>query len=159
MPKAPDPEALQAFLQSLGGPGATFGTAAGAPRITEAALKNTALGAAFGMTPAGEVEMATLREGERASRPVSVAPGECAAFVAQGGLGTIEIDMFLVQGGGTSPRVLAQDAAPGPMAVIGQGECLSGDRGGAGGALTAELHVRLRRGEGVVLIQGFRKPR
>lgn len=154
IPSQPNPEAVRLFMESLAAPGIAFAQASDPPKITEAALRNTALGAAFAMKPAGEIQAAQLREGERASRPVTVAVGECATFVAQGGLGTIEVDAFLTQPGSPSPRVLAQDTEPGPMAAIGRGECIQGQ---GGGELSAELHVRMRRGEGIVLIQRFQR--
>lgn len=153
LPSQPNTDALRVFLESLAAPARAFGLAPDPPRITEAALRNTALGAAFAMKPVGDIQAAELREGERASRAVTIAPGECAAFVAQGGLGTIEVDMFLIQPGSASPRVIAQDTEPGPMASIGRGECIRSQ----GGALSAELHVRMRRGSGIVLIQRFQR--
>ena len=131
LPPVPNPEALRMFLDSLAGPGLAITQASDPPKITEMALENTALGAAFAMKPAGEIQAAQLREGERASRPVTVAQGECAAFVAQGGLGTIEVDMFLTQPGSPSARLLAQDTEPGPMAAVGRGQCIQGPPGGA----------------------------
>jgi hypothetical protein len=154
LPSQPNPDAVRLFKESLAAPGIAFAKASDPPKITEAALRNTALGAAFMMKPAGEIQAAQLREGERASLPVTVAVGECAAFVAQGGLGTIEVDMFLTQPGSPSHRLLAQDTEPGPMAAVGRDECI---RGQGGGELSAELHVRMRRGEGIVLIQRFQR--
>jgi hypothetical protein len=148
LPQTPDPEALRLFLESLAGPGGTFAKASDPPKLTEAALRNTALGAAFAMKPAGEMHAATLREGERASLPVTLEASECATFVAQGGLGTVEVDMFLIQPGSPAPGVIKMDTEPGQMAAIGRGDCVRGP-------LSAELHVRMRRGEGVVLIQRF----
>lgn len=150
LPPQPNPDAMRVFLQSLGAPGLAFGQAADPPKVTVAALQNTALGAAFGMKPAGEMQIAELREGERGSRPVTIGKEECAAFVAQGGLGSIEVDMYLIQAGSASMRILAQDTEPGPMASIGRGECLRGP-------LSAELHVQMRRGSGIVLIQRFQR--
>ncbi len=154
LPSEPNPEAVRLFVESLAQPGLAFAPASDPPRVTEAALKNTALGAAFAMKPAGSIQSAKLREGERASLPVTVAAGECVTYVAQGGLGTIEVDMFLTRPGSPPPRVLQQDTEPGPMAAIGRGECLRGDQDAA---LSAELHVRMRRGEGVVLLQRFQR--
>lgn len=81
---------------------------------------------------------------------MTIGKEECAAFVAQGGLGSIEVDMYLIQAGSASMRILAQDTEPGPMASIGRGECLRGP-------LSAELHVQMRRGSGIVLIQRFQR--
>jgi hypothetical protein len=149
-----DPEALRLFLESLGQPGITLANATDPPRVAEAALHNTALGAAFGMKPASDVQSALLREGERASGAVEVAAGECITFVAQGGLGTVEVDLFLTAGAAPEPRVLAQDMDAGPIAVIGRGDCIQAT---GGAALTGELHVRMRRGAGVVLVRSYRR--
>jgi hypothetical protein len=155
MPMAPDPEARTLFLQGLGQPAVAITKAADPPRVTEAALHNTALGAAFGMQPSGDVQIALLHEGERASRPVAIAVGECATFVAQGGLGSVEVDMFLTAPGSPVPSVLAQDQDVGSIAVLGgRGECI---RSPTGAAFTGELHVRMRRGEGVVLVRSYRR--
>jgi len=151
----PDPEARRLFLARAGQPpAAALAPAARLPRVTALALTNTARGEADGMRAEGGVTSAKLAEGERASVPVSIAPGECATFIAQGGLGVVELDAFLTASG-ASGKVLAEDPSSGPIAVIGgRGACFA-NTGRA--PLAAELHVQARRGGGPVLVQGYRR--
>jgi hypothetical protein len=126
------------------------------PRVTALALANTARGEALGMRAEEPVASATLREGERAALPVRIAPGECATFLAQGGLGVVEVDLFLTPAGAPAADVLVEDPTSGPIAVLGgRGACFP-NRGAT--PIQAELHVQLRRGGGVVLVQGYRQP-
>lgn len=148
---APDPEARRLFLARAVKPGAALEVAAKPPRVTALALDNTARGEAPGMRPQGSARSATLAEGQLAVLPITLAPGECATFIAQGGLGLVEVDLFLTAPG--SQQVLAEDSSSGPIAVIGgRGACFT-HPGPA--PLPAELHVQARRGAGVVLVQGY----
>jgi hypothetical protein len=123
------------------------------PRVTALALANTAQGEAYGMRLEGGTRSAQLAEGEHATVAVTIAPGECATFIAQGGLGVVEVDLFLTATA-ASRQVLAEDATIGPIAVIGgRGACFSNP---GPGPLAAELHVQARRGGGVVLVQDYR---
>ncbi|AUX44842.1 hypothetical protein SOCE26_063110 [Sorangium cellulosum] len=152
---APDPEAARLFLSRAGQqpPAAS----APVPRVTALALANTARGEARGMEPRGEVASIALAEGQSSAIPARVAPGECAVFIAQGGLGVIEVDLFLTKGAPPALEIVAQDADSGPIAVIGgRGACFS-NPGAA--PLVLGLHAQARRGAGVVLVQGFRDPR
>ncbi|WP_437573694.1 hypothetical protein [Sorangium sp. So ce887] len=151
----PDPEAARLFLSRAGQrrPAAS----APAPRVTALALANTARGEARGMTPQGDVVSLAIGEGESAAIPVRVAPEACAVFIAQGGLGVIEVDLFVTKGAPPSLEIVAQDADSGPIAVIGgRGACftLPGDA-----PLAVSLHAQVRRGAGVVLVQAYRGPR
>lgn len=148
-----DPEARRSFLAGARSPSAPLLVATAPPRVTELALANTALGEAAGMTPSSELRWALLAPGGRASMPVTLDPTECVTFIAQGGLGVVELDLFLTIGSGEALAVVAEDAATGPIAVIG---------GRAGCYLPpmraeAELYVRARQGAGVVLVRGFRR--
>ncbi|WP_437541657.1 hypothetical protein WME97_27650 [Sorangium sp. So ce367] len=152
-----DPEASRLFLSRA----AEQRPAASAPvpRVTALALANTARGEARGMAPLGDVVSLAIAEGESAAIPVRVPRGvdECAVFIAQGGLGVIEVDLFVTKGAPPALEIVAQDADRGPVAVIGgRGACLP-----APGAapLAVELHAQVRRGAGVVLVQGFRGAR
>src|SRR5689334_19667031 len=107
------------------------------------------------MKPSGEIFSTTLAEGQRATLPVKLAAGECATFIAQGGLGVIEVDLFLTGGEGVHARILAEDTATGPIAVIGgHGRCVTGP---AGAGIEATLHAAVRRGAGVVLVRAYKK--
>jgi hypothetical protein len=81
-------------MESLAAPGIAFAQASDPPKITEAALRNTALGAAFAMKPAGEIQAARDCARGTGEQAVTSRSGTCATFVAQGGLGTIEVDAF-----------------------------------------------------------------
>jgi hypothetical protein len=125
------------------------------PRLTSLALDDTARGEATGLSPAGPVLVATLKEGQRATTTLSLGPKECATFVAQGGLGIIEVDLFLTEGERAERRVLAEDSNTGPIAVIGgRGKCVPGLRDRP---LTVDLFVTARRGAGVVLVGRYIK--
>jgi hypothetical protein len=152
---AADLEAARLFLAELDKPGEALGIQASPPRVTVLGLDNTARGEASGMTADQTILSATLREGQRAATSITVAPDECATFIAQGGLGVIELDLFLTTTGRGPARILAEDRRSGSIAVIGgRGECFL-NRGQA--SLAADLHVRLRRGSGVVIVRAYRR--
>lgn len=157
-----EPEARRFFLVRASQPASALSQAAAPPRVTSLALANTARGEAHGTRAEEVTASATLREGERATLPVRVAPGECATFIAQGGLGVVEVDLFLTLPGGAAaaagraPEILVEDPTSGPIAVIGGRDACFPNRGAA--PLEAALHVQLRRGGGVVLVQGYRQP-
>ena len=145
-----EPEASRAFLASLGQPAQALVAAPAPPRVTLLALENTARGEAPGMAPESTVRGALLMEGQRASAPVQVGAGECATFIAQGGLGVIELDLFLTTGGST---LVAEDPSSGPIAVLGgHGTCFR-----PAGPFNGELHARVRRGGGLVIVQTYRR--
>ena len=150
-PEAPEPEALRFFLDHLSAPAMPFASGA-PPGVAAIALANTALGEAAGLTAQGPPVFARLAPGQRITVPVTLPPGRCATLLAQGGLGVIEIDLFLTTPAtGSVPAFLASEVASGPVAVIGgRRGCMAAPEG-APSAL--ELHAVLRRGEGAVLVQ------
>lgn len=154
--EVPDPEAKRLFEERLADPAVTLAPASPPPKVTAIALSDTARGEAVGMKPAGEIAAAELAEGKRATMAVTLAPGSCVTFIAQGGLGVIEVDLFLVlasKSDGT--RILAEDQGVGPIAVIGgHGRCYKNPRETP---LAAELHATVRRGSGTVLVRGYQK--
>jgi hypothetical protein len=152
-PEAPEPEALRFFLDHLSAP-AVPPASGKPPGVAAIALANTALGEAAGLASSGPPVFARLLPGQRITIPVALPPGRCATFLAQGGLGVIEIDLFLTTPAtGSVPAFLASEVASGPVAVIGgRRGCMAAPEG----APTAlELHAVLRRGEGAVLVQTF----
>ncbi len=150
---APEPEALRFFLDHLAAPAVPPSSGA-PPGVAAIALANTALGEAKGLTAAGPPVFARLLVGQRLSIPVTLPPGRCATFLAQGGLGVIEIDLFLTTPAeGTVPAFLASEVASGPVAVIGGRKGCMAAPEGAPSALV--LHAIVRRGEGNVLAQVF----
>jgi hypothetical protein len=149
-----DPEALRLFRQRMAQAPVALTATATPPRVTAIALDDTRRGEARGMTPASETFVATLKEGERATMPIKLVVGDCAAFIAQGGLGVIEVDLFLTDGDGPTARILAEDTSTGPVAVIGgRYKCVTGAAKGT----QAVLNVALRRGGGVVLVREYKK--
>ena len=150
---APEPEALRFFLDHLAAPAVTPPGGA-PPGVATIALANTALGETTGLTAQGPPVFARLLVGQRLSIPVTLPRGRCATFLAQGGLGVIEIDLFLTTPAeGTVPGFLASEVAPGSIAVIGgRRGCLPAPEG-APSDLT--LHAIVRRGDGLVLVQAF----
>jgi hypothetical protein len=150
----PDPEAQRLFRSRLAEPPVALGSGP-PPVITRMALENTARGEARGMRPVGAVAVVTLREGQRAEQPIKLMPGDCTTFIAEGGLGVIEVDLFVTTGPGDDFRVVAEDGRGGPIAVVGgRGKCF---KNGATEPLEGAVHVSLRRGNGVVLLRSFRK--
>jgi hypothetical protein len=136
-------------------PPAPLAAASRPPRVVLRGLEATARGEVTGMTTVGPALIAALREGERAALPVTLEPGECDAFVAQGGLGVVEVDLFLTRGRGEALRVLGEDPTSGPVAVLGgRGACIRND---AATPLAADLVVQLRRGTGVVVVRRYRR--
>jgi hypothetical protein len=151
----PDPEAERQFQARLGQAAVKLEPSPSPPKVTTIALDDTRRGEAPGMKPAGDILSSTLAEGQRAATPVKLAPGECVTFIAQGGLGVIEVDLFLTSGEGDRGRILAEDPATGPIAVIGgHGKCVTG---AAGTGTEAMLHAAVRRGSGVVLVREYKK--
>jgi hypothetical protein len=151
----PDPAAQKLFAEKMGQQAVPLASTTSPPRVTAIALDDTRRGEAPGMESLGEIHTATLGEGQRAMMPVRIAPSQCVTFVAQGGLGVIEVDLFLTAGEGTSARILAEDPATGPIAVIGgHGKCF---KSGKSGPLDATLNAVVRRGSGVILVRGFGK--
>ena len=150
---AAEPEALRFFLDHLAAPAVPPSSGA-PPGVAAIALANTALGEAAGLTAQGPPVFARLAPGQRITVPVTLPPGRCATLLAQGGLGVIEIDLFLTTPAtGSVPAFLASEVASGPVAVIGgRRGCMAAPEG-APSAL--ELHAVLRRGEGAVLVQTF----
>jgi hypothetical protein len=148
----PDPEAQKLFRTLLEQPAIPLSKEP-PPTVTALALANTARGEARGMTADGAVETALIGEGQRASKKVAIAAGACVTFLAEGGLGVGEVDLFLSSGEGTDLKVLVEDLGGGPIGVIGGHEgCWPNP---TKGPLAAELHVVVRRGQGVVVVQGF----
>jgi hypothetical protein len=148
----PDPEAQKLFRTLLELPAIPLSNEP-PPKVTALALANTARGEARGMTPDGPLLSALLGQGQRASRKVALAPGACVTYLAEGGLGVGEVDLFLSAGSGSDLTVLVEDSGGGPIGVIGGHDgCWPNPKKGA---VDAELHVVVRRGQGVVLVQGF----
>jgi hypothetical protein len=148
----PDPEAERQFQARLAQPAVPLTATTSPPRVTAIGLDDTRRGEAPDMKPDGEIFVATLAEGHRATMPVKIPPGACETFIAQGGLGVIEVDLFLTRKEGASERIVAEDPSTGPIAVLGgHGKCLPGS------GTEATLHASVRRGAGVVLVRAYKK--
>ena len=153
----PDLEEGKKQLEArLGDPAVPLARAMNPSRVTSLGLLETARGAATNMAYGEPLSEATLAEGQRATMLVTIAPGACAAYVAQGGLGVIELDVFLTLADRASGlTVLAEDKAMGPIAVVGgHGRCHENT---GKEPLAAELHVTVRKGAGPVLVRGYRR--
>lgn len=150
-----DPEAQRLFQARIAQLPIELVPAVDTVPVTTIALDDTRRGEAPDMKQAGSIFMATLEEGQRGMVPVHVGPEECVTFIAQGGLGVIEVDLFLTDREGASARILAEDPATGPIAVIGgRGRCSTGARQTGTDAV---LHAAMRRGAGVVLVGVYKK--
>jgi hypothetical protein len=149
----PDPEAQRQFEARLGQAALPLLATKEPQRVTAAALDDTRRGEAPNMAAAGDVFAATLAEGQRATLKISLRPTDCVAFIAQGGLGVVEVDLFLTTSDGPSGHILAEDTSVGPIAVIGgRGKCVSGAKGTG---TEAVLNVAVRRGAGLVLVRTY----
>jgi hypothetical protein len=150
-----DPEAQRLFQARIAQLPIPLAPATAMAPVTELALDDTRRGEAPGMKQEGSIFMAILEEGQRGTVPVHVGPDECVTFIAQGGLGVIEVDLFLTDREGAAARILAEDPATGPIAVIGgRGRCSTGARETGTDAV---LHAAVRRGAGVVLVGVYKK--
>lgn len=153
-----DPEGERAFLASLGEGAAPLVPQGEPTRVTKLGLESTARAEAIVGDPAPGLVGAALREGERASMPVSIAAGVCVTYVAHGGLGAAFVDAYLTtptdRGSGSPPRIIAGGRSLGSIAVIGgRAGCVRSPKEGE--AWSGELHVRMRRGAGLVLVQTY----
>lgn len=151
-PRAPSLEARRLFVVALQRPEIALTPGQRVPRVLLAGLDGTARGAAAGMTAQGEPKVAVLAEGARLAVPLPLQPGECHAVVAQGGLGVVELDLYLTRGPTPEVDILAEDRESGPVAVLrGEGGCLEGvSREPVSDGV---LHATLRRGAGLVAVQ------
>jgi hypothetical protein len=151
----PDPEAMREFQARLGQAAIPLVATKAPQRVTAIALEETRMGEAPNMAPAGDVYTATLKEGQRATLTMSIAPTECLALIAQGGLGVVEVDLFLTSNETATGKVLAEDTSVGPIAVIGgRGKCVTGAKGTGTDVV---LNVAVRRGAGLVLVRAYKK--
>ncbi|WP_240806747.1 hypothetical protein [Polyangium spumosum] len=148
----PDPEAARLFLERYLLPPLPLRTDVRPSRVLVLALDGSVRGETAGMSAEGPRLGATLAEGQRASVPVSFSAGACLTVVAQGGLGVVELDLFLTTGEPGPVRIVAQDARAGPTAVIGgEHDCFTFLE-----PFSGHLSVFMREGSGLVLVQPFR---
>jgi hypothetical protein len=151
----PDPEAQRLFQARIAELPVPLVPALASAPVTALSLDDTRRGEAPGMQQEGSIFTATLDEGQRGTMAVHVGPTECVTFIAQGGLGVIEVDLFLTDREGAAARILAEDPATGPIAVIGgRGRCATGARETGTDAV---LHAAVRRGAGVVLVGVYKR--
>jgi hypothetical protein len=148
----PDPEAQKLFRALLEQPAIPLSNEP-PPKVTLLALGNTARGEARGMKLDGPPQTALLGEGQRASKKITIGPGACITYLAEGGLGVGEVDLFVSSGEGTDLKVLVEDSGGGPIGVIGGHDGCWRNPNKA--PIEADLHVVVRRGQGTVVVQGF----
>lgn len=148
----PDPEAARLFLERYVLPALPLLTDVRPSRVLALALDGSVRGETAGMSAEGPRFGANLAEGQRASVPVSFPAGACLTVVAQGGIGVVEVDLFLTTGEPNPVRIVAQDARAGPTAVIGgKDDCFTFFE-----PFLGNLSVTARKGSGMVLVQQFR---
>ncbi|MDC0747371.1 hypothetical protein [Polyangium mundeleinium] len=148
----PDPEAARLFLEHYAAPALPLLPDVRPSRVLGLAFEGSVRGETAGMSAEGARFGATLAEGQRAWVPVSYPVGACVTVVAQGGLGVVEVDVFLTTGEPAPMRIVAQDARTGPTAVIGgKDDCFSFFE-----PFIGNLSVTVRKGSGMVLVQQFR---
>lgn len=148
---APSPDAARLFRESLAASPVAFAAPVHPHRVLQLGLEGTARGEAVDMKTDGPAQSANLEEGQRARMPVSLQAGDCSTFIAQGGLGVVELDLFLTTGEGDATRILAQDTREGPIAVIGGKDGCYVPRA----SIDGYLDVLLRKGKGPVLLQRY----
>jgi hypothetical protein len=159
-PRAPSLEARRLFVAALERSEIPIAPGQRVPRVLIAGLEGTARGAAAGMTPQGEPTVAVLAEGARLALRLPLQSGECHAVVAQGGLGVVELDLYLTRGmtrgPASEPDIVAEDHESGPVAVLrGEGGCL--EAAARGPLSDGVLHATLRRGAGLVAVQIYKR--
>ncbi|MDI1445375.1 hypothetical protein [Polyangium sp. 6x1] len=148
----PDPEAARLFLERYAAPALPLLPDVRPSRVLGLAFDGSVRGETAGMSAEGARFGATLAEGERAWVPVSYPVGACVTVVAQGGIGVVEVDLFLTTSGPAPVRIVAQDARTGPTAVIGgKDDCFLLLE-----PFIGNLSVSVRKGSGMVLVQQFR---
>lgn len=122
-------------------------------RLSEGPLAEAAAREAPGMAPEGDLLASKLAAGEILEQEIRLQPGRCYTLIAVGGQGVDEVDAEIsrltpVRGKG---EVLAADAGPGPVAVLGGGGACFHYREKT--PLPARFVVRARAGAGVVVSQ------
>ncbi|MDI3282359.1 hypothetical protein [Polyangium sp. 15x6] len=150
--RVPDPEAMRLFLERYAAPALPLLPDVKPSRVLALAFDGSVRGETAGMSAEGARFGATLAEGERAWVPVSYPVGACVTVVAQGGIGVVELDVFLTTGEPVPVKIVAQDAREGPTAVIGgRDDCFPLLE-----PFIGNLSVTVRKGSGMVLVQQFR---
>lgn len=148
-----DPEAIAALEKSLLLPPVMMSLSKHPSPVLALAFDGTTRGQVDGLSGDGPTRSVTLGEGEHARVPVSLSPGSCLTVVGHGGLGVVELDLFLMEPAQPSRRLIAQDLVHGPSAILGGKEgCFPAER-----AMELELYLLARRGAGEVLFQIFRR--
>ncbi|MDI1477865.1 hypothetical protein [Polyangium sp. y55x31] len=148
----PDPEATRLFLERYAAPTLPLLTDVKPSRVLGLAFDGSVRGETDGMSTEGPRFGVTLAEGQRATVPVSYPVGACVTVVAQGGIGVVEVDLFLTTGEPAPVKIVAQDARAGATAVIGgKDDCFSFFE-----PFVGNLSVIVRKGSGMVLVQQFR---
>lgn len=146
-------ESVAALELALAGPAPTIVPVDKPSPVLVLALDGSARGETFGLSPDGPAQAFTLEEGGHARLPLALAKDTCVTIVAQGGIGVVELDLFVVMGEDKPPRIIAQDRWSGPAAVIGgKPGCLPVDRD-----VAATLVAIARKGSGNVLVERFRR--
>lgn len=118
---------------------------------------------------AGELALfeAKIGEGERAALPLAPKGDECFTAIAHGGLGVMELDVFIVAGSDGDPKFLAEDEKSGPVAVAGGRAQCPPSQPSCGPVCVSEalesapglrVEVVVRRGRGPVVVGVARRP-
>jgi hypothetical protein len=152
-PPKPSVEAQNLFMASLTQAPAPLAATGEPRRVIALGLDATARGEALGMKAAGPSFGMALKEGGHARLPVAMAAGSCVTFVGQGGLGVVELDLFLTTRVDGVVRIVAEDLHEGPIAVIGgMASCIE-----ASAPFDGELYIQLRKGEGEVYARRYER--
>lgn len=160
-----DPSARPFFLESLTRPARAL-EAASADTLTAMAVLET--GRVEARDASGDLLLlgARLSEGDRARVDLKPAGAECFTAIAHGGIGVMELDVFLVTGPDGDPTIVRDDEKSGPVAVAGGGSacsvtlstcgpvCWNGDAS----SVAPRVEVVVRRGSGPVVVGIARKP-
>jgi len=131
-----------------------FAPATNPGSVLSLALEGSVRGEVDGLSQDGPILEAALEEGEWARTPrTKLDAPACITLVAQGGVGTVELDLFVLSGKPSAPRLLAEDKRGGPLAIIGgKTGCFLLDAG-----TDFEIIALMRKGSGSLLVLRFRK--
>jgi hypothetical protein len=154
-----DPFAVPLYLEAVRRPATPLGPV-DPGSVTALAVVDTQRVEARAAEQPLVLSQATLGEGERARLDLETAGHECFTAIAHGGLGVMELDVFISSGEATEPTILARDDKSGPVAVAGGASACPTPRPGCGpvcvpsSAVPAGLRVDVvvRKGRGPVVL-------
>lgn len=154
-----DPFAVPLYLEAVRRPAVPLAAVEAGSLTAQAVLDTKKVEARVAPDPIA-LSQATLAEGERVRLDLDTQGDECFTAIAHGGLGVMELDVFISSGDALAPTILARDEKSGPEAVAGGSSSCATPRPGCGPvcvparAVPAGLRVEVvvRKGKGPVVL-------